>query len=77
MTPPTFCISVGKFNSVEFRRYMADVLSQAVFKCVEIVLYSINREIGAVSRDSTSVLWAAAPLTPVNGGSKHWSPLQS
>ena len=41
-TPPTFGIFVGKFNSVEFRRYMADVLSQAVFKCVEIALYSIN-----------------------------------
>ena len=34
-------------------------------------------EIKAVSRDSTSVPWAAAPLTLVNGGSKHWSPLQS
>ena len=40
--PPTFGIFIGKFNSVEFRRYMADVLSQAVFKCVEIALYSIN-----------------------------------
>ena len=30
-TPLSF---VGKFNSVEFRRYMADVLRQAVFKCV-------------------------------------------
>ena len=34
VTPPTFGIFVGKFNSVEFRRYMADVLRQAVFKCV-------------------------------------------
>ena len=54
MTPPTFDIFIGKFNSVEFRRYMADVLSQAVFKCVEIALYSINTcdTVGCVS-----VIW--------------------
>ena len=42
VTPPTFGIFVGKFNSYEFRRYMADVLSHDVLKSVEIALSSIN-----------------------------------